>query len=270
MGFSGGGTVNIIDRRKNILKHPTKKAPKRNISDIKGIVVHHSLTTGGSADAFARYHINTNGWSVMGYTYVINKNGSIEWCADWNVVTPHVGDYNKNHLGICLVGDFRIEKPTKAQMKSLYELITYIRNNISIPIIKILGHQELPSYSWKQCPALNMDQLRGQIQYKTYGDVQNNYNNDLKVLIVKPDSKDNKLTDMEQEVGNMKMSQFISDSDMVRLETVYRHARYDGFLSDMSWEKKCQTKELTVGEAVYLTTLIDHRRHAKTKEESSK
>jgi N-acetyl-anhydromuramyl-L-alanine amidase AmpD len=189
--------MNIIDRRKNILRNPSKKPSKRSLSDIKGIIIHHSLTTSGSADAFADFHVKTNGWSCMGYHYVINRDGNkdglIEWCADWTDVTPHVGNYNKHYIGICLVGDFRIQKPTQKQMKALYELLEYLMDKLNISVENVLGHQELPSYTWKQCPALNMDELRGHLKYKTYGEVQNNYNNDLKININKTKSDDEKL-----------------------------------------------------------------------------
>jgi len=64
-----------------------------------------------------------------------------------------------------------------------------------------------------------------------------------------------------EEVMGMKMSDFITNGDMIRLETVYRYARVDGFLSDDAWEKKCADKTITVGEVCYLNALLDHRRH---------
>lgn len=253
--------MNIIDRRKNILRHSSKKTPKRSLSDIKGIIVHHSLTTSGSADAFANFHVKTNGWSCMGYHYVINRDGNkdglIEWCADWTDVTPHVGNYNKYYIGICLVGDFRKQKPTQKQMKALYELLEYLMNKLNISVENVLGHQELPSYSWKQCPALNMGELRGHLKYKTYGEVQNNYNNDSKIEVIKPKIvTQTKL----QEVMKMKMSDFVSDYNMKQLADVYREAREKGLLTDDSWEKKALNKTLTVGEVAFLATILDHRR----------
>jgi N-acetyl-anhydromuramyl-L-alanine amidase AmpD len=178
--------MNMVDRRKDILRHKVKKTPYRKISDIKGIVIHHSLTEEGSADAFARYHVLTNGWSNMGYTYVINRNGLIEWCADWDVMTPHVGNSNRNYLGICMVGDFREQIPTEEQYKSLYELVDYLLKELKLQPIDVLGHQEIFGYSWKQCPALDMDALRGNVQVKNYMAVANNFNNDAKIKIDMP------------------------------------------------------------------------------------
>ncbi|MED1908540.1 N-acetylmuramoyl-L-alanine amidase [Cytobacillus firmus] len=180
--------MRIVDRRRDILRHAWKKSPQRKITDIRGIVNHHSLTESGSADAFARYHVLTNGWSQMGYTFVINRNGLVERCADYTDVTPHVGNYNKHYIGICWVGDFRKQEPTKEQYESHNELIKLIRKEtgLALPTSAILGHQELPAYSWKQCPALDMDCLRGNIQAGVTLPVRNNFNNDKKIAIISP------------------------------------------------------------------------------------
>ena len=193
--------MRVIDRRRNILRHTWKKSPQRKISDIRGIIIHHSLTESGSADAFARYHVLTNGWSQMGYTFVINRDGRIERCADYTDVTPHVGDYNKHYIGICWVGDFRKQEPTEKQYEALPELITFIRKEtgLSLPVTSIRGHQELPSYSWKQCPALDMDSLRGNIQAGVALPVRNNFNNDKKIAIISPKIVE-KLGEMQNKV----------------------------------------------------------------------
>lgn len=174
----------VIDRRNDILKHPTKPSPKRLLQDIIGAIVHHSLTKDGSADAFANFHVNTNGWSNMGYTYVIRLNGDIEWCADWNIITPHVGNHNKKYIGICIVGDFRTQKPTATQYNSLYWLLDLLYNKtpqLKLNLLELKGHQELGGYAWKQCPALDMDALRGNFKSKVYNPVANNFNNDTKI-----------------------------------------------------------------------------------------
>lgn len=180
--------MKLVDRRRDILRHPTKKSPQRKISDIRGIAEHHSLTASGSADAFARYHVLTNGWSQMAYTFVINRDGLVERCADYTDVTPHVGNYNKHYIGICWVGDFRTQEPTPEQYQAHSELIALIRKETGKAFTagEIIGHQELPAYSWKQCPALDMDALRGNLAAGVNLPVRNNFNNDKKIAIVSP------------------------------------------------------------------------------------
>jgi N-acetylmuramoyl-L-alanine amidase len=155
--------MNVVDIRHSIRKHPTKPPSMRNRSDITHIAVHHSATKSGTPEAFANYHVGTLGWSRMGYTYVITKDGVVHWCADWEVKTPHVGNSNKWALGICLVGDFRTEEPTKEQWTSLYSLLAYVRKELNIPTKNVWSHQEFPTYSWKPCPSLDMNEIRRKV-----------------------------------------------------------------------------------------------------------
>lgn len=157
----------INDKRKSIRKHPTKKPSKRSLNQITHIAIHHSLTTSGSAEAFANYHVGTNGWSVMSYTYVVNRDGSIDWCSDYEVVTPHVGNHNKYSLGICMVGDFRTQNPTKEQYESTLWLVNYVQGKLPNKC-KVWGHQNFKGYEWKNCPAIDMNKFREDVvNYKS-------------------------------------------------------------------------------------------------------
>lgn len=86
------------------------------------------------------------------------------------------------------------------------------------------------------------------------------------VAIAKEEKVTPVVTPKLEEVMNMKMSDFIPEGDMIRLETVYRYARADKFLSDDMWEKAVRDKSITVGQVAYLDALLDHRRYGKTKE----
>ncbi len=154
----------IIDMRAllptwNKLKPDEKKHfyTLRKLEDITSIAIHHSLTFRGSAEAFARYHVEHNGWPGIGYTYVIEEEEHlpIEWCWDWNVKTAHVGNSNRNALGICLVGDFRTTEPKEFQLRKAAFLCKKLM--AAIPTIKvIMGHQEYPGYAWKECPGFDV------------------------------------------------------------------------------------------------------------------
>ncbi|MBH0171005.1 peptidoglycan recognition protein family protein [Fictibacillus sp. 18YEL24] len=182
------GNLPVQDIRKSIRVNKTILTEYRSLNDITSIALHHSLTEEGDAHAFANYHIGTLGWSRMGYAFVILKDGTIQWAADLAVKTPHVGSSNRTSLGICFVGDFRYNPPTAEQLASAYGLLELLIK--ILPNVKdaqgVWGHQEYPDYAWKQCPALDMDSLRGQIASKQYGVVTHNFNNDNKRLIVLP------------------------------------------------------------------------------------
>ncbi|MFS0655724.1 N-acetylmuramoyl-L-alanine amidase [Bacillus sp. 179-C3.3 HS] len=118
------------------------------------IAVHHSLTKSGNSAAFANYHVGTNGWPGVAYHFVILKDGTIEWNHDLGIKSYHVGDSNRFAIGICLVGDFRSEKPTAEQETSFRDLVTALKKDM--PNYKrTRGHNEFPNYSWKACPVFD-------------------------------------------------------------------------------------------------------------------
>lgn len=157
------GVAVFRDVRNSLKKHPTKKYSTRSLGIIKHIVVHHSLTKSGSAEAYARYHVETNGWPGIGYHFHIAKDGSVDWTNSLETISYHVGNSNKTSVGIVLTGDFRVEKPTVAQMNSLIALIRYLQKLLNIPTTNVKGHSEMPGYSWKQCPCIDMNDLRKKV-----------------------------------------------------------------------------------------------------------
>lgn len=149
----------VMDVRASLPRHKTLRYGRRKLTDIRSAAIHHSATLSGSPEAFARYHVGTNGWPGIAYHFVIQKDGVIYWCNDPEAISYHVGNSNRHALGICLVGDFRTQKPTGAQIDTANRLIEYLQGQI--PSMKqVLGHQEYPGYSWKNCPAFPMGAFR--------------------------------------------------------------------------------------------------------------
>jgi N-acetylmuramoyl-L-alanine amidase len=127
-------------------------------------VWHHSLTksnlAGSTAAAFARFHVNTNGWPGIGYHFVIEPHNLIKgpdgrmrarivWCHDPGVKSFHVGDSNKFSLGACVAGDYRSEKLNEATLLTISELhAALVRDGIGK---EDKAHNQMPGYSWKPC-----------------------------------------------------------------------------------------------------------------------
>src|SRR5436309_13497471 len=100
------------------------------------IVIHHSATPAGNAASFDRMH-KAKGWDELGYHFVIGNgtgsaDGQIEvgprwpkqkWGAHAKTADQRFNNYG---IGICLVGNFDIERPTKAQMESVERLVGYL------------------------------------------------------------------------------------------------------------------------------------------------
>jgi N-acetylmuramoyl-L-alanine amidase len=156
MTIQGAHVVNV---RASLPRHKTLRYGRRKLTDIRSAAIHHSATKSGSPEAFARYHVTTNGWPGIAYHFVIQKDGVIYWCNDPEAISYHVGNSNRHALGICLVGDFRTQKPTPEQLDSANRLIQHLQ--VQIPTMKqVFGHQEYPGYAWKNCPAFPMGTFR--------------------------------------------------------------------------------------------------------------
>ena len=106
----------------------------------KYIVVHNSGTRQGNAKIFDYYHRYTRHMpNGLAYHFVIGNgtstgDGQIEigdrWKRQINGGHVHSDYLNNIALGICLVGDFNRDIPTRAQYAALDELITYLRKRV--------------------------------------------------------------------------------------------------------------------------------------------
>ena len=120
----------------------------------KNIVVHH---TGVSYDknpdqfeATNTYH-KSKGWGMIGYHHEIAKDGTIHKGREHHQPGAHCYQKRMNYesIGIVLDGNFDIEMPTAAQIKSLKWLLIKISNDYKIHHSKIGPHRNYATY--KSC-----------------------------------------------------------------------------------------------------------------------
>jgi N-acetylmuramoyl-L-alanine amidase len=128
------------------------------------IVIHHSATTTGGAAAFDRMH-RAKGWDELGYDFVIGngtdtRDGQIEVGPRWvkqkygaHAKTPD-NRYNEYGIGICLVGNFQVDRPSAAQMRSLVKLSAYLMRTYHITPDRVLGHRDTKA---TECPGQYTD-----------------------------------------------------------------------------------------------------------------
>lgn len=115
----------------------------------KYIIIHNSGTRAGNARSFDIYHRRVRKMvNGLAYHFVIGNgvssgNGEVEIGRRWTAQLQggHVAsDYlNDISLGICLVGDYNRDQPTKVQLATLDELISYLRQRVG----RSLGHQSI-------------------------------------------------------------------------------------------------------------------------------
>jgi N-acetylmuramoyl-L-alanine amidase-like protein len=130
------------------------------------IVVHNSGTRQGNARVFDYYHRHVRRMpNGLAYHFVIGNgtstgNGEIEvgdrWRRQINGGHVHSDYLNNISLGICLVGDFNRDQPTRAQLESCEELIRYLRERcgkVDRRDIPVRPHREMNPPRWPtDCP----------------------------------------------------------------------------------------------------------------------
>ena len=136
----------------------------RNKGGWKKITVHHSAeaeptpldgTQSSSALALRtiqRSHLSSKmpPWGDIGYHFVIDPFGRVFQGRDLTWQGAHAkGDNNIQNLGICLLGNFDEEKPTKEALDSLRKLLDNLRRTYNIPRNEVHGHRDFKS---TDCP----------------------------------------------------------------------------------------------------------------------
>jgi N-acetylmuramoyl-L-alanine amidase len=143
---------------------PREWTPNATKSDgWRYIVIHHSATPSGGARAFDKMH-KAKGWDELGYHFVVGNgtdtaDGQVEVGPRWpkqkwgaHAKTPD-NRFNNYGIGICLVGNFDNERPTKAQMQNLSKLVAFLMKTYRIPADRVIGHGDTKA---TDCPGRNV------------------------------------------------------------------------------------------------------------------
>lgn len=136
--------------------------------EINLIVVHCSATPPTSnlnAEDIRRMHVDGNGWSDIGYHWVIKRNGIVENGRDLDgdgdvieEIGAHAYGFNRKSLGICLVGgvDQNNKPDANFTIKQYTALATLLRKlKVQFPGVEICGHRDLEGVT-KACPCFDV------------------------------------------------------------------------------------------------------------------
>lgn len=126
---------------------------------IKYLVVHCSATPEGrdvDAKTIKSWHLN-QGWSDIGYHYIIKLNGTVEKGRSDSVPGAGVKNYNKESIHICYIGGCDTSMKAKdtrtfQQKSALNTLLKKLKQQY--PNAEILGHRDFPNVN-KACPSFD-------------------------------------------------------------------------------------------------------------------
>ena len=132
------------------------------------IIIHHSAISrrfnDNQFDAINRYHVSL-GWGKIGYHYLIEPSGLNKPGRAENEVGAHCKEQSMNFesLGVCLTGNFDIERPVNFQIYALRDLLRQLALKYNIKKDRLFFHRDFAHY--KSCPGRFIDRgfIRGLI-----------------------------------------------------------------------------------------------------------
>ena len=127
----------------------------------KRVIIHHTASADVPASTIHQWHLN-QGWSGIGYHFVIRANGTIERGRPEDTIGSHSGPQgNGDSIGVVLTGNFEIGAPATAQITALASLIKDLRGRYGN--LAVIGHRDVMATA---CPGRNFPwaELRARLE----------------------------------------------------------------------------------------------------------
>lgn len=162
--------------------------PPAIYTNVTHLIIHHSAGTNVSNDwagvvaAYFDYHVNSNGWQDIGYNWLIDPNGVLyegRGGGD-NIQGAHMCGYNRNTMGVCMLGNFEVATPTDTMMTTLIKLLGYKACKEDIDplgdseiasfaghMFNISGHKDGCPPNYTTCPGRFLHEKLDLIRYAT-------------------------------------------------------------------------------------------------------
>ncbi len=128
---------------------------------IDWVVIHCSDTFSAQdigVEDIRYWHTKGNGWSDVGYHFVIKRDGTVEEGRDIKRVGAHTYGFNNHSIGICWVGGKSDDggpedNRTEEQEKSLRGIVDRMLS--AFPDAVLMGHNDFPLVK-KDCPCFDV------------------------------------------------------------------------------------------------------------------
>jgi hypothetical protein len=90
----------------------------------KGVVIHHTATgLDATPQVLERGHVVDNGWTSLGYNFLVNSAGMIFEGRGFDVIGAHCKGWNSEFLGIAYIGDGRKAGMPEAALAAVVAVI---------------------------------------------------------------------------------------------------------------------------------------------------
>ena len=115
-----------------------------------GVIVHHTDSEHMTLEECNEWH-NARGWDGCGYSFIIQKDGTVETARGFERTGAHCRGFNKRFLGIAFVGK---GTANDRQLKAFRQFL--VDNKSKVGTI-VRGHKEMGR---TECPGKIMEQLK--------------------------------------------------------------------------------------------------------------
>jgi len=169
-----GGMVGLRPRRQWARGEPQAVLMNR-MKPVRSITIHHDgmppvaltspVAVAGRIELIRAGH-RARGWGDIGYHLILDPLGNAWQGRPLVWQGAHVKDRNEGNVGILVLSNFEVGRPTAAQLATLADSIGTLRRFYRVPTRSIHTHREWPGAN-TLCPGRNlqarMDGVRRQI-----------------------------------------------------------------------------------------------------------
>lgn len=120
----------------------------RDLSAVTDFIVHHEDGPWDETPLQVDAQHRSQGWDMIGYTFVIGKDGTVYQGRPMNMVPSAAYGRNTQSVDVSLTGDFQpgtegyCGSPTPEQIQSLKDLAVYVHQQIP-SIERTIGHRDV-------------------------------------------------------------------------------------------------------------------------------
>ncbi|XP_017478583.1 PREDICTED: peptidoglycan-recognition protein LC isoform X3 [Rhagoletis zephyria] len=97
--------------------------PRVIIAHTASTTCENKLQCDARVQSVQAFHMHSNGWSDVGYNFLVGGNGLVYEGRGWYELGAHTKGYNRQSIGIAFIGTFNEEVPTDNDLKAAKLLI---------------------------------------------------------------------------------------------------------------------------------------------------
>ncbi|MBK7202058.1 N-acetylmuramoyl-L-alanine amidase [Candidatus Amarolinea dominans] len=127
-------------------QHEVKRYPTRPLSDIKRIVVHHTVTPGTvTPQRVAEAQVVGKNRPGITYHFLISSNGTIYATQPLETITEQTDQpaVNADSVAVALAGDFTTVAPPAEQLNAAARLIAWLLSTCQLGVEAVIGRREV-------------------------------------------------------------------------------------------------------------------------------